>query len=173
MVFSHDTRPPDALRYRRIPATVLEISRQDHSQVSARAADDPVQLALDEAREVVGDLAGAPEVLAEVLPGLCRIALEAALHEVVMRRVFGPGTPSWKTMKIEESLGKGGKLVQLASLALFGERRASSLIHAELTQRLGAETSHVISWCNRDSHTAVDVSDPLARIDRTARVARG
>lgn len=172
VVFSHDTRLPDALRYHRIPATVLEISRQDRSQVSVRTADDPVQLALDEAREVVRELACAPEVLAEVLPGLCRIALEAALHEVVMRRVFNPGTPSWKTAKIEESLGKGGKLVQLASLALYGERRADGVVYAELTERLGAETSQVIGWCNRGSHTAVDVSDPPARIDRTARVAK-
>jgi hypothetical protein len=173
VVFSHDTRLPDALRYHRIPAAVLEISRQDHSQVSVRKADDPVKLALDEARQVVRDLAGTPEILAEVLPGVCRIALEAALHEVVMRRVFNRGTPSWRTAKIEESLRKGGKLVQLASLALFGERRADNVVHAELTQRLGAEASQVIGWCNRGSHTAVDVSDPSARIDRTARVAKG
>lgn len=173
VVFSHDTRLPDALRYHRIPATVLEIGRQDHSQVSVRTADDPVQLALGEAREVVRDLSDAPEVLAEVLPGLCRTALEAALHEVVMRRVFDPGTPSWKAVKIEESLGRGGKLVQLASLALFGERRPDNAVYAELTQRLGAETSQVVSWCNRGSHTAVDVSDPAARIARTARVAKG
>ncbi|WP_225846851.1 AAA family ATPase [Streptomyces sp. HPF1205] len=173
VVFSHDTRLPDALRYHRIPATVLEISRQDHSQVSVRTADDPVKLALAEAREVAKDLAGTPEVLAEVLPGLCRIALEAALHEVVMRRVFDPGTPSWKAAEIEELRGRGGKLVQLASLALFGERRADGVVHAELTRRLGAETSQVIGWCNRGSHAAVDVSDPSARIDRTARVAKG
>ncbi|MFF7157894.1 hypothetical protein [Streptomyces sp. NPDC008139] len=90
-----------------------------------------------------------------------------------MRRVFNRDTPSWKTAKIEESLSKGGKLVQLASLALFGERRADGVVYAELTQQLGAEASQVIGWCNRGSHTAVDVSDPPARIDRTARVAKG
>lgn len=173
VVFSHDTRLPDALRYHRIPATVLEISRQDHSQVSVRSADDPVRSALGEAREVARDLSGAPEVLAEVLPGLCRIALEAALHEVVMRRVFDPGTPSWKAAEIEKSLVKGGKLVRLASQALFGERRPDQAVYAELTQRLGAEASQVVSWCNRGSHTAVDVSDPAAGIARTARVAEG
>lgn len=141
--------------------------------MSVRTADDPVRLALDEAREVVRDLAGAPEVLAEVLPGLCRIALEAALHEVVMRRVFDPDTPPMKSADIEKSLGKGGKLVRLASLAVFGERRADGVVHAELTRRLGAETSQVIGWCNRGSHTAVDVSDPAARIAGTARVAEG
>lgn len=171
VVFSHDTRLPDALRYHRIPATLLEISRQDHSQVSVRTADDPVRLALGEAREVVRDLSGTPEVLAEVLPGLCRIALEAALHEVVMRRVFDPDTPSWKAVEIEESLRKGGKFVRLASRALFGERRPDHAVYAELARRLGAEASQVVSWCNQGSHTAVDVSDPAARIARTAQVA--
>jgi ABC-type cobalamin/Fe3+-siderophores transport system ATPase subunit len=173
VVFSHDTRLPDALRYHRIPATVLEISRHDRSQVSVRPADDPVRRALDDAGAVVRDRHVTPDVLAEILPGLCRVALEAALHEVVMRRVFDPSAPSWKTAKTEESVDRAGKLVELASLALFGVRRDDREVYDELTRRLGPEPSEAIGWCNRGSHTAVDVGDPRSRIDRTRRAAQG
>ncbi|SFF52574.1 AAA domain-containing protein [Actinacidiphila alni] len=171
VVFSHDTRLADVLRYHRIPATVLGVTRHDRSDVEVHPAGDPVEAALGDARQAVRDLSSEPDVLAEVLPGLCRVALEAAFHEVVMRRAFGPGTTLREALKIEEDVDGSGKLVQLAALALFGERRSTGAVYAELTQRLGREASDLVSWCNRGSHTAVDVRRPMAQVDRTRRVA--
>jgi hypothetical protein len=173
VVFSHDTRLPDALRYHRLPATVLDVTRQDRSLVSVRRADDPVSAALREARQVVRDLAREPGLLAEVLPGLCRVALEAALHEVAMRAVFDPGNSPAESLAAAEGVDGAGTLVRLASRALFGGSRPPSQVYAELRRRLGEEAERVVSWCNRGSHEAVDVTGPTARIEAVERVAQG
>jgi hypothetical protein len=173
VVFSHDTRLPDALRYHRLPATVLDVTRQDRSLVSVRRADDPVSAALAEARQAAHDLAREPTLLAEVLPGLCRIALEAALHEAAMRKVFDPGSSPAEALAAAEEVDGAGKLTRLASLVLFGASRPDRQVYAELRRRLGREAEQIVSWCNQGSHRVVDVTGPPARVEAVKRVAQG
>ncbi|WP_244410036.1 ATP-binding protein [Streptomyces albofaciens] len=94
VVFTHDTRLPQALKYLRLPATVLTVDCRERSAVRVSA---PVTIpsswplndakALARARDLPGD------VVARVLPGLCRTALEAALLEPARRRLLGRGLP--------------------------------------------------------------------------------
>src|SRR5690606_37278677 len=77
VVFTHDTRLPQALKYLRLPATVLTVDRRERSAVRVRSGDDPVKQALHDAKALARtrDLPG--DVVTRVLPGLCRTAMEA------------------------------------------------------------------------------------------------
>lgn len=94
VVFTHDTRLPQALKYLRLPATVLTVDRRERSAVRVRSGDHPVKRqalydakALARTRDLPGD------VVARALPGLCRTAQEAALLEPARRRLLGTGVP--------------------------------------------------------------------------------
>ena len=70
IVFTHDDRLPIALRNLRLPARVVEVSRQSESVVSLRPSRDPVTDDLDDAmRLAAGDEIPSP-VTARFVPGL-------------------------------------------------------------------------------------------------------
>ncbi|MFF9026645.1 AAA family ATPase [Streptomyces iakyrus] len=169
VVFTHDTRLPQALKYLRLPATVLTVDRREHSAVRVRSGDDPVKQALHDARALARtrDLPG--DVVTRVLPGLCRTALEAALLEPARRRLLGTGLPH---DEIERRIAKAHKLTELASLALYGETDRVGETMTDLTRAYGQQATDHIRWCNRGSHEAVPVDDAEEIIRRTAELAK-
>ncbi|MDH6578856.1 AAA family ATPase [Kitasatospora sp. MAP5-34] len=169
IVFTHDTRLQDALRFLSLKATVLNVARQPGSVIEVTVADDPVKRELTAARAISNDRHVTPEILAEVLPGLCRAALEAALHESAWRNLLDGGIEHHVA---EEKIRTAGPLVNLASLALFRKRESPGRVYTEITARLGKDTSDLISLCNEGSHSTADITDPKSLIDRTAAVAK-
>ncbi|MDX3453575.1 AAA family ATPase [Streptomyces sp. ME02-8801-2C] len=169
VVFTHDTRLPQALKYLRLPATVLTVDRREHSAVRVRSGDDPVKQALYDAKALAKtrDLPG--DVVARVLPGLCRTALEAAFLEPARRRLLGTGLPH---DEIERRIAKAHKLTELASLALYGETDRVGEAMTDLTRAYGQQATDHIRWCNRGSHEAVPVDDVEEIIRRTADLAK-
>ncbi|MCP9956524.1 hypothetical protein [Streptomyces sudanensis] len=113
------------------------------------------------------DLPG--DVVARVLPGLCRTALEAALLELARRRLLGTGLPH---AEIEQRVAKVHKLTELASLALYGEMDRVGEAMADLTRAYGQQATDHIRWCNKGSHEAVPVDDVEEIIRRTADLAK-
>ncbi|MFE9168206.1 hypothetical protein ACFYNZ_01545 [Streptomyces kebangsaanensis] len=77
--------------------------RRERSAVRVRSGDDPVKQALHDAKALARthDLPG--DVVARVLPGLYRTALEAALLEPARRRLLGAGLPH---AEIEQRIAK-------------------------------------------------------------------
>lgn len=169
VVFTHDTRLPQALKYLRLPATVLTVDRRERSVVRVRSGDDPVKQALYDARALAKtrDLPG--DVVARVLPGLCRTALEAALLEPARRRLLGAGLPH---TEIEQHIAKARKLTELASLALYGEADRVGEAMSDLTRVYGTQAADHIRWCNKGTHEAVPVHDVDDIIRRTADLAK-
>jgi ABC-type lipoprotein export system ATPase subunit len=169
VVFSHDTRLPDALRFHRIKATVLEVGRSRNSKVSVRTADDPVLRELAAARAVAADSRVDAVVLAEVVPGQCRLALEAALQESARRKLLQAGLGH---AAIEARIGRAHELTDLAALALFGERRGKAELYAELARRLDSEAATVVRLCNRGAHATIpDAANAAAFIGRATTVS--
>ncbi|MFD4974933.1 hypothetical protein [Streptomyces sp. NPDC058424] len=169
VVFTHDTRLSQALKYLRLPATVLTVDRRERSAVRVRSGDDPVRQALHDAKALARtrDLPG--DVVARVLPGLCRTALEAALLEPARRRLLGTGLPH---AEIEQRIAKAHRLTELASLALYGESDRVGETMTDLTRAYGHQATDHIRWCNRGSHEAVPVDDVEEIIRRTADLTK-
>ncbi|MCU7823232.1 AAA family ATPase [Kitasatospora sp. DSM 101779] len=171
VVFSHDTRLPDALRFHRIKATILEVGRFRRSKVTVRSVDDPVKRELAAARAVARDNKVTAAILSEVLPGQCRLALEAALQESARRTLLGTGMGH---LAIEERIGRARELTDLAALALFGEIRGKADVYREIGRRLGPDASNIVGLCNRGAHTTIpDTADAMAFISRVAAATEG
>ncbi|MFJ6140997.1 AAA family ATPase [Kitasatospora sp. NPDC092286] len=171
VVFSHDTRLPDALRFHRIKAAILEVGRFRRSKVTVRSIDDPVKRELAAARAVARDNKVPAAILGEVLPGQCRLALEAALQESARRTLLGTGLGH---LVIEECIGRARELTDLAALALFGEIRGKADVYREIGRRLGPDASSIVGLCNKGAHTTIpDTADAMAFINRVAAATEG
>ena len=81
MVFSHDDRLPAALRRVSTSARVLEVSRGTQSEVRISAAEDPPTRYLRDADALCKDDKVPAETLRRTLPGLLRMAVEAAARD--------------------------------------------------------------------------------------------
>lgn len=168
IVFTHDTRLPQALKYQRLPVTVLEITRRERSVVQVRHADDPVKQALNDARAFARTRNLPPGVAARVLPGLCRTALEAAFLEPARRRLLGSGL---EHAEIERRIGKAHKLVELAALALYGDAARQGEVLDEVARTYGAGARTLIEWCNKGSHESVPAQDIESVLQETRGLA--
>ena len=105
VVFTHDDRLPEAVRRLDIAAEIIEVTRRDASVVDLRRALDPVGRYLEDALAVAGTADLPSSAAARVVPGLCRLGLEAACMEVVRRRRLGRGEPYGE---VERAVARAG-----------------------------------------------------------------
>ena len=114
IVFSHDDRFASAVRRapKGVPVRIVEITRAAGSKVSASVAFSPSKRYLNDAFGIVKDAALPDETLRRVLPGLLRMALEAAARDVYFAREVSAGVPhadveaAWEgAKKTRERLG--------------------------------------------------------------------
>lgn len=147
-VFTHDDRLPDSVRRLAIPARIIEVTRGPDSEISLRSYLDPVERYIDDAR-AVASTEGLPDELGEaVVPGLCRLALEAACAEAVRRRRLQRGDAH---RDIEGVLRAADRLTSLAALALFDDATRGGEVLGRLN-RLGRWAGDVFQACNRGMH---------------------
>jgi recombinational DNA repair ATPase RecF len=118
VVFTHDDRLPEAVRRLDVGAEIVEVARREGSVVELRRALDPVGRYLEDAFAIAGTAELPSSAAARVVPGLCRLALEAACTEVVRRRRLARGEAH---AEVERALTDAGKLESLAALALFDD----------------------------------------------------
>lgn len=152
VVFTHDTRLMDMLKFHRIKATIREVRRARRSKVTIATCDDPVKRELGEARALVADSRITREILDEILPGQCRLALEAALLEAAQRKLLSTGLGH---ARIADSIAEARQLTDLAALALFGEHRGKQEVYGELKQKFDDELTRVIELCNKGAHNTI------------------
>jgi recombinational DNA repair ATPase RecF len=147
VVFTHDSRLPEAIRRLRIQATILEVVRKERSEVDVVESDDPVKRALKDARVIAGHPGLPAQVGQVVLPGLCRIALEATFTEMARRRLLGEGADHGETERRVAEARSTGQIAALAlGLAFQGE------VTDWLKSNIGPWAAEVYLACNTGSH---------------------
>ena len=172
VVFTHDDRLPEAVRRLDIGAEIIEVTRRDGSVVELRRALDPVGRYLEDAFEVASTADLPSSAAAQVVPGLCRLALEAACMEVVRRRRLGRGEPH---AEVERALSGAGRLTRLAALAFFDdvERGGDVLSHVERENgRAAADTFRRCDEGRREAQTVASV-DLVRQASKLAAWLRG
>ena len=118
LVFTHDDRLPEAIRRLDITAHILEVTRRPSSVVDIRPGLDPVERQLKDAQALCADNVLPENVAARVVPGLCRVAVEAAFTEAIHRKQLRAGR---RHAQVEADIEAADKLTKRAALALFGD----------------------------------------------------
>lgn len=150
VVFTHDDRLPQAVRLLGIDATVLQVTRRDGSRVSINAGGDPALVHLDEAIAIALTDELPEDARRRVVPGYCRLAIEAVLNDVIRRKLLLTGVSH---ASVEEQLAAVTTLNTRAALAFFGDAKKGG----EVLSRLGAYgpwAQDAYQTCNKHSHDA-------------------
>jgi recombinational DNA repair ATPase RecF len=109
VVLTHDDRLPEAVRRLRIPATVMEVTRNAGSAVTVAKVFDPIGRHLDDARHVATAKDLPDDIKARVVPTLCRQALEATCVEIIRRRRLTRGDRHEDVEKVISAANKLNK----------------------------------------------------------------
>jgi len=157
IVLTHDDRLPEAIRRMAIPARIVEVSRQEGSIVSVRESSNPTQQALEDAFVLAKTDELPPAAAARVVPGLCRLAIEAACTEVVRRRRIGRGQAH---ADVEQLLADHLKLAPRLALALFDDPARAGDVPGALESRFGRSKVEVYRRANKGTHDG-DAGDLL------------
>jgi hypothetical protein len=158
VVFTHDTRLPDAVRRLEIEAMIWEVMRAEQSIVTLRRSQDPVSRNLDDANAVALSKDLPEDVRSPVVAELYRSALEAACHRVVWRVRSSRGD---KYAEIEGELDKAKKTATVFALALFGNAEKGSDVAGNLRQRHGQWAVDAYDACRKGAHGGYHGDLPL------------
>ncbi|WP_182882680.1 AAA family ATPase [Microbispora sp. H10949] len=169
IVFTHDTRLPNAAKQLALPATILEVMRKEGSIVSVVECTDPVSRALRDARDLART-PGVPQDVADtVVPGLCRVALEAAFLGLARRRLGAAGIGY---DEIDRKVVSARKLSQISALALFGDIGRSGDVMGWLSRSYGRWAADVYRACLHGAGRNVlrgSGDDPIALVGKLTR----
>jgi recombinational DNA repair ATPase RecF len=167
LVFTHDDRLPGAIRRLAITASVLEVTRREGSVVEPVKGRDPV------ARHVADAFAlaqtdGIPAAAAQrVIPGLCRMAIEAACIEAVRRRRLSRGE---RHADVEDALAACTGTKAFVSLALFDDVQRAGDVLPRLDKE-SRDYADVYRMCNEGAH-GMEVGARIGFIRQAERLAR-
>jgi hypothetical protein len=167
VVFTHDDRLAEAVRRLDIAAEIVEVTRRDGSVVELRRALDPVGRHLEDALAVAGTADLPPTAAARVVPGLCRLGLEAACMEVVRRRRLGRGEPHGE---VERALSDAGRLLPLAALALFDDAERGADVLPRLEREAGPPLAEALRRCEEGAHD-IDAAAAVELVRHSGRLA--
>lgn len=171
VVFTHDDRLPEAVRRLDIAAEILEVTRREGSVVEVRRSLDPVGRYLEDALAVAGTAGLPSSAAAQVVPGLCRLALEAVCMEVVRRRRLTRGEAH---ADVERLLLEAGRLTPLASLALYDDVARGAEVVARLQREAGAPVAETFQRCETsDEIPPADAVDLVRLASRLTAWFRG
>lgn len=165
LVFTHDDRLPAAIRQLQLPATVWSVTRRPKSGVELKKSLDPMKAAIDDARAV--ELSGGlpEEARRQVVPGLCRQAIEAACLESGRRRLLATGMSH---RDCDEMWARETRLLPRIAIALYGDAQRAGDVIGGINNRYGRRAGDTVLSCNRLSHTAADDSIDLKDLIRRA-----
>lgn len=149
IVFTHDDRLPEAVRRLGIAARILEVTRRPGSIVDIRLALTPVDRMVKDAGALCADEEVPADVAAQVVPGLCRLAVEAAFTEAFRRRQLRTGA---RHADVEAAIEAAGTSKKRAALALFADasRAGEVLPRLDAWDHAAANTFRAV---NEGAHT--------------------
>ncbi len=148
IVLTHDTRLADAMSALDIAATVIEVVRREQSIVELRRIQDPVQRYIDDALAVAMSRDVPPEAL-RVIPGFCRLALEAAASLAATRRLLHHGMTY---AEVQSVLAQPTTLNMWLALALLNDPERSGDVSGFL-QKQHPWAVEAVRECNRGTHS--------------------
>jgi ABC-type Mn2+/Zn2+ transport system ATPase subunit len=148
IVLTHDTRLADAMRALDIAATVIEVVRREQSVVELRRIQDPVQRYIDDAFAVAMSRDIPAEAL-RVIPGFCRLALEAASSLAATRRLLHQGTTY---ADVQAILATPTTLNMWLALALLYDPERGGDVTAFLLKHYPWAVD-AVKECNRGTHS--------------------
>ncbi|MEU1687942.1 AAA family ATPase [Micromonospora sp. NPDC005707] len=153
VVFTHDTRLPDALaRLDLGRSRIVEVTRAERSVVTLRPGSDPVTRYLDDAHALARTEEIASEVRGPVVAELCRSAIEAACHRIVWRRRVARGVPHHD---IEAAVvAASRRLTTIVALALFDDANRGGDVLGYLSRRHGSRAVGAYKACKEGVHGA-------------------
>ncbi|MFE6923805.1 AAA family ATPase [Nocardia sp. NPDC057663] len=128
IVFSHDDRLPAAVRRANFSATIVEVSRNNDSQVCITPVTDPARRYLSDAFGLIKEYENdrIPDVaLRRTLPGMLRFAVEAAARHTYFTRNIRAGQA---LTALEYEWGKATATRSKVTLAIFGEQRENHVL---------------------------------------------
>ncbi|WKT97472.1 AAA family ATPase [Micromonospora soli] len=173
VVFTHDTRLPDALgRLGLGRSRIVEVARAERSVVTLRPGSDPVTRYLDDAYALARTEEIAAEVRGPVVAELCRSAIEAACHRIVWRRRAARGVPH---DEIEAAVVAASRqLTNTVALALFDDADRGGEVLGYLSRRHGPRAVAAYRFCGRSVHGSylVDLPELVADARHLAEVLR-
>ncbi|WBB69254.1 hypothetical protein [Micromonospora sp. WMMD812] len=153
VVFTHDTRLPDAVRRLDLgKARIIEVTRAERSVVTLRAGSDPVSRHLDDAYALARNDEIAAEARGPVVAELCRSAIEAACHRVIWRTRVGRGVPHADTEKAIEDASR--RLTTTVALAAFDDADRGGDVLGWLGRRHGPRAVNAYQACREGVHGA-------------------
>lgn len=167
IVFSHDDRLPEAVRRLGRPARILRVTRRANSVVEVQEARDPVSGHLDDARAVLKTDDLRADVKARVIPGFCRMAVEAACVTALRERRLRAGE---RHEALDDLLAEHTKLYPLMALALFDDAARTNDVMSRLN-KLGGWAGTAFKACNAGAHEAFD-GDVEAMVADCERLAK-
>lgn len=148
IVFTHDDRLENSFRVLGLPFRQLRVTRKAASHVVVGQAKGPVEQHLSDATAVV-KAEGVPDGLAaRVVPGFCRLALEAAAAEALRRRWLGTGLPH---ADVEKRLDGRG-LVELLAFVFFDTLARRNDVPDRLGRMPIAEAAAIVADCQGGMH---------------------
>jgi len=163
IVFTHDDRLPAALRYLDLPARIVQVIRHAESIVEVHPAGDPAAQHLDDARALLADQAVPEPVAGQVVPNLCRTAVEAVCFEIVRRRRLSRGDPH---QAVEDTLTATHRLVPRLALAIFDDPERAGDVYTWLNNHVGVWATDLVKALNTGSHHTM--GSPRAVLERAS-----
>ena len=170
IVFTHDDRLFEAVRRLNISTTVKRVERDPHSRIRVVDGKDPIEWYISDAMGLVLDRNVGSRTIQRVVPGLCRLALDAALSDAFRRKKLAEGATH---RDVDETLDQHKRLVSRASLALFGEaNRAGRAVTDSIQNRFGRDAANAFHEANRGAHSGELPGDPKQFVRNCERLAR-
>lgn len=165
VVFTHDPRLTESLARLRIPAARIQVNRASDSKVELKSVLWPSEQYLNDATKVLETPEAIPSnLLARMVPGFCRLAVEAAAQKIAINKVG------------HEEMG--GELVrraqgtrQLIGLAVMGlaHKRAKSADVAEALRRSLGNHEPVLDEINPHHLFEGDLKSLINRVRKLVR----
>jgi hypothetical protein len=167
IVFTHDDRLPEAVRRLGIDARTVEVTRREGSIVQLRVGRDPVSRNIEDAIAVAKTDGLAAAAARRVIPGLCRVAIEAACTEAVRRRRLARGE---RHADVEDLLAGCAGTKTFVSLALFDDPQKAGDVLPRLNKE-SRDYADVYRLCNEGAH-GVEVGGRIDFIRTAEKLAR-
>lgn len=165
IVLTHDDRLPNAIRRLGLPGRVIELARAESSVVTPHEVASPAVNALSSARAIAADDTLPERLKNRIVPGFCRLALEAALNDLAWATLLSQGRPH---DAVEQELESATTLRKRAALALFGDADRAGEVPNRFSRRYGAWAAKAFNACNRGAHD--EIPNAHALIDDIQRL---
>ena len=161
IVFSHDDRLASTIRETGTDARLVEVVREKGSKVTTRYNVNPAQRQVDDVFALLTDKNLTEEIRMRVMPGLFRLAVEAAAKQAYYTKCALAGDSRDESEKAWTSAMKTG---QRLALAVHGDSKA------DITAWLDAkpERRYTFRVCNAVHGDGMHITKPEAKeLERT------